>query len=179
MVVVVVKMKILVTVMDSNGGKHDDSNDEDGAEHVHERQWWPPSVNAVGQNQHSRHVWRRRRQEFICSRRREGGAGFIGVGAGALVQAVGAEAFPRANAAIRNSENQMVVKVSSLNGRLGRMTQAAPKLHSSYSYYPPLGQNSLNHILEMFWHFIIIIKNCLFCFVYHKMQVKLRFFFFF
>lgn len=49
---------------------------------------------------YSRHVWRRRRQEFIGGRRREGGTGFISVGAGALVQAVGAEAFPRANAAV-------------------------------------------------------------------------------
>lgn len=54
----------------------------------------------LGETRYSRHVWRRRRQEFIAGRRREGGAGFIGVGAGALVQAVGAEAFPRANAAV-------------------------------------------------------------------------------
>lgn len=88
----------------------------------------------LAQTRYSRHVRRRRRQEFISGRRREGRAGFIGVGAGALVQAVGAEAFPRANAAVGNPENETVaseVTKGSPLARLGRVTQAAPRGNSS------------------------------------------------
>lgn len=48
----------------------------------------------------SRHVRRRRRQEVVGTGGRQRGAGLVGVGAGALVQAFRGEAVPRADAPV-------------------------------------------------------------------------------
>lgn len=70
----------------------------------------PPNLPLISHNDeislktrsyaNSRHVRRWRRQEVIGTRRRQRGAGVVGVGAGALVQAFGVEAVSRSDAPV-------------------------------------------------------------------------------